>query len=86
MNELKVGILALVTLASVIFMSIKITSNQSGFGDYIKYKTIIRDHLKSRREDSGLVEPILSHSTEKSVVKHNKMTTISAEVLHFASA
>lgn len=43
MNELKVGILALVTLASVIFMSIKITSNQSGFGDYIKYKTIIRD-------------------------------------------
>ncbi len=43
MNELRVGILALATIASVIFMSLKVTTNQSGFGDYITYRTIIRD-------------------------------------------
>lgn len=43
MNELKVGLLAIATLASVVFMSIKITSNQSGFGEYIPYRTIIKD-------------------------------------------
>tara|TARA_R110000868_G_scaffold352815_5_gene614059 strand:- start:1144 stop:2490 length:1347 start_codon:yes stop_codon:yes gene_type:complete len=35
--------MALATLASVIVMSFKITSNQSGFGDYIPYRTIVTD-------------------------------------------
>jgi phospholipid/cholesterol/gamma-HCH transport system substrate-binding protein len=43
MNELKVGLLALATMATVVFMSIKVTSNQSGFGEYITYRTIIKD-------------------------------------------
>ncbi|MBL6990836.1 MAG: MCE family protein [Bacteriovoracaceae bacterium] len=43
MSELKVGLMALATLASVIFMSLKITSNQSGFGTYITYRTIIKN-------------------------------------------
>ncbi len=43
MNEIKVGLLTLATLAIVVFMSIKVTSNQSGFGEYIQYRTIIRD-------------------------------------------
>ncbi len=43
MNEFKVGLLALATIASVIVMSIKVTSNQSGFGDYLTYRTIIHD-------------------------------------------
>jgi phospholipid/cholesterol/gamma-HCH transport system substrate-binding protein len=43
MNELKVGLLALVTMASVVYMSIKVTSNQSGFGEYVPYRTIIKD-------------------------------------------
>ena len=43
MNELKVGLLALATMASIVFMSIKVTSNQSGFGDYVPYKTIVSD-------------------------------------------
>ena len=30
-------------LASVVVMSLKITSNKSGFGDYVEYKTIIKD-------------------------------------------
>jgi phospholipid/cholesterol/gamma-HCH transport system substrate-binding protein len=42
-NEFKVGLLAIATIASVIIMSLKVTSNQSGFGDYVTYRTIIRD-------------------------------------------
>tara|TARA_Y100000780_G_C13696127_1_gene423461 strand:- start:212417 stop:213790 length:1374 start_codon:yes stop_codon:yes gene_type:complete len=42
-NEFKVGLLALATIASVVIMSFKVTSNQSGFGDYLTYRTIIRD-------------------------------------------
>jgi len=43
LNELKVGLLALFTIATIVVMSLKITSNQSGFGDYITYRTVIRD-------------------------------------------
>lgn len=43
MNEFKVGLLAIATMAAVVFMSLKITSNQSGFGKYVTYKTIIKD-------------------------------------------
>ncbi|MBH48285.1 MAG: hypothetical protein CME71_08970 [Halobacteriovorax sp.] len=43
MNEFKVGLMALATLASVVVMSFKITSNQSGFGDYVPYRTIVSD-------------------------------------------
>lgn len=35
--------MALATLASVVIMSFKITSNQSGFGDYVPYRTIVGD-------------------------------------------
>tara|TARA_R100000656_G_scaffold105553_1_gene77684 strand:- start:158 stop:1528 length:1371 start_codon:yes stop_codon:yes gene_type:complete len=42
-NEFKVGLMALATLASVVVMSFKITSNQSGFGDYVPYRTIVSD-------------------------------------------
>jgi phospholipid/cholesterol/gamma-HCH transport system substrate-binding protein len=43
MNQFKVGLLALATMASVIYMSIKVTSNQSGFGDYQTFRTIVKD-------------------------------------------
>jgi phospholipid/cholesterol/gamma-HCH transport system substrate-binding protein len=43
MNEFKVGLLAIATIAAVVFMSFKITSNQSGFGQYVQYKTIVKD-------------------------------------------
>ena len=42
-NEFKVGLLALASIAAVIIMSFKVTSNQSGFGEYVTYRTIIRD-------------------------------------------
>ena len=43
MNEFKVGLMAIAAMGAIIVMSLKITSNQSGFGDYISYKTIVRD-------------------------------------------
>ena len=43
MNEFKVGLLAIFTIAAVIVMSLKITSNQSGFGQYVTYRTIVKD-------------------------------------------
>lgn len=43
MNPLKVGLLTLAALASVMVMSLKITSNQSGFGEHTVYRTIMPD-------------------------------------------
>jgi phospholipid/cholesterol/gamma-HCH transport system substrate-binding protein len=43
MNEFKVGLLTLLTLGAVVFMSLKVTTNQSGFGDYVRYRTVIQD-------------------------------------------
>ena len=43
LNPLKVGLLTLAALASVIVMSLKITANKTGFGDYVTYKTVLKD-------------------------------------------
>ncbi len=43
MNEFKVGLLSFAALAAIVFMSLKITSQQSGFGSYITYRTMIKD-------------------------------------------
>ncbi len=43
MNEFKVGLMALASMIAVVIMSLVITSNQSGFGDYVTYRTIIND-------------------------------------------
>jgi len=43
MNELKVGLMAIATMIAVGYMSFKVTSNQSGFGEYVTYRTIISD-------------------------------------------
>ena len=43
MNEFKVGLLALASIISIAYMSLKVTSNQSGFGDYITYRAIVKD-------------------------------------------
>jgi phospholipid/cholesterol/gamma-HCH transport system substrate-binding protein len=43
LNPLKVGLLTLAALASVVVMSLKITSNQSGFGKHVVYKTVMDD-------------------------------------------
>lgn len=43
MNELKVGFLTLLAVASLIVVSLKITSNQAGFGEYMEYRSILND-------------------------------------------
>ena len=43
MNEFKVGLLAIATMIAVVIMSLKVTSNQSGFGQYNTYRTIVKD-------------------------------------------
>lgn len=43
MNPLKVGLLTLAAMASVVVMSLKITSNQSGFGSHVQYRTMLKD-------------------------------------------
>lgn len=43
MNEFKVGILTLLTMAAITVMSVMVTSNQSGFGDYVRYTTVVKD-------------------------------------------
>lgn len=43
MNEFKVGLMAIATIIAVVVMSVSVTTNQSGFGDYITYRTIIKD-------------------------------------------
>lgn len=43
MNEFKIGLMAIATMSMVVYMSLKITSNQSGFGEYVTYRTIVSD-------------------------------------------
>lgn len=43
MNELKVGLLTLAAIASLVVVSLKITANKSGFGEYVEYRTILND-------------------------------------------
>jgi phospholipid/cholesterol/gamma-HCH transport system substrate-binding protein len=43
MNEFKIGLMAIATMGMVVYMSLKITSNQSGFGQYTTYRTIVND-------------------------------------------
>ncbi len=43
MNEFKVGLLAIATIVAVVYMSLTVTSNQSGFGEYVRYQTLVKD-------------------------------------------
>ncbi|MCK5073691.1 MAG: MCE family protein [Bacteriovoracaceae bacterium] len=80
MNEFKVGLLAIATMVAVVYMSLKITTDQSGFGDYITYKTIIDDA-------SGIFEktPIkvagINAGRIKSIELQGNQALISFEVL-----
>ena len=43
MNEVKVGFFTLAAIIAFIYMSLKITSNQSGFGEHLSYRAITTD-------------------------------------------
>ena len=59
MNELKVGFLTILAIASLVIVSLTITANKSGFGDYVQYKTILKDatgiYEKSSIKVAGIV-------------------------------
>lgn len=43
MNELKVGLLAMLALVSLAIVSLRITANKANFGKFIEYRTILND-------------------------------------------
>lgn len=43
MDAFKVGLMALASVAAVVYISVRVTSNQSGFGDHVTYQTLIKD-------------------------------------------
>lgn len=59
MNELKVGFLTLVALGSLVIVSLKITGDKGGFGEYVEYRTILNDatgiYEKSSIKVAGIV-------------------------------
>mgnify|MGYP003683842501 CR=1 FL=1 len=59
MNELKVGFLSLIAIASLVIVSLQITSNKATFGDFVEYHTILNDatgiYEKSSIKVAGIV-------------------------------
>ena len=43
MDTFKVGLMVLASLIAVTYMSLQVTSNQSGFGDYVTYRAVAND-------------------------------------------
>ena len=72
LNPLKVGLLTLAALASVVIMSLKITTNKSGFGEYVTYKTVLKDasgifeksSIKVAGINAGRIKSIELHGSE----------------------
>lgn len=59
MNELKVGLLSIFAIASMVIVSLQITSNKASFGEFIEYRTILNDatgiYEKSSIKVAGIV-------------------------------
>ncbi len=59
MSELKVGMLTLLAIASLVVVSLHITSNKASFGDFVEYQTILNDatgiYEKSSIKVAGIV-------------------------------
>jgi phospholipid/cholesterol/gamma-HCH transport system substrate-binding protein len=59
LNELKVGLLSLMAIASLVIVSLQITSNKATFGEFIEYRTILNDatgiYEKSSIKVAGII-------------------------------
>lgn len=80
MNEFKVGLLTLGTIAAVVIMSFQITSNQSGFGKYVTYRTIIEDATGIFEKSSIKVAGITAGRIKK-IELYNEKALITFEIL-----
>lgn len=76
LNPLKVGLLTLAALASIVVMSLKITSNKSGFGEYVTYKTVLKDAsgifekspIKVAGINAGRIKSIVLNGSEGALI------------------
>lgn len=59
MNELKVGLLSLMAIASLVIVTLQISSNKATFGEFVEYRTILNDatgiYEKSSIKVAGIV-------------------------------
>lgn len=76
MNELKVGLLTLMAIASLVVVSFKITSNDPGFGDYIKYRAILSDATGIYENASIRVAGIVAGRIKKIELSENQTQAI----------
>lgn len=80
MNELKVGFLTLIALGSLVVVSLKITGNKGGFGEYVEYKTILNDATGIYEKSSIKVAGIVAGRV-KSINLSGSQALITFEVL-----
>ncbi len=83
MNELKVGLLTLLAIASMVVVTLKITSNKATFGEFIEYRTIINDatgiYENSSIKVAGIVAgkiKTIELSGSKALIKFDVLKTI----------
>lgn len=80
MNELKVGLLTIMALGSLVVVSLMITSNKSGMGEYIEYRTILNDASGIYENASIKVAGIVAGRI-KSIELSGSQALVSFEVL-----
>jgi len=80
LNELKVGFLTLLALGSLLIVSIKITGNKSGFGDYAEYRTILND-ASGIFEDSSIKVAGIVAGKIKSIDLSGSQALVKFEIL-----
>lgn len=81
---MKVGLLTLAALVSIMVMSLKITSNKSGFGDYTPYKTILKDAsgifekspIKVAGINAGRITSIEIHGSDGALITFEMLDSI----------
>lgn len=84
MNPLKVGLLTLAALASIVVMSLKITTNKSGFGNYVTYKAVLKDasgifeksNIKVAGINAGRIKSIKLHGSEGALLTFEMLEDI----------
>ena len=80
MNELKVGFLTLMAIASLAIVTLKITSNNATFGKFIEYRTILQDATGIYENSSIKVAGIVAGKIKK-VELNGSQALVKFEVL-----
>ncbi len=81
MNEVKVGILAFLAIASLVTVSLTITANKASFGEFVEYKTILDDATGIYENSSIKVAGIVAGRI-KSISLSGSQALLTFEVLN----